>query len=231
MIIGMDYTRLVPDRFKLYLFDLDGTLVDSLADLAQSVNWILEQKGYAPVDRETVRRSVGNGARNLLIRCFAHSAEKQSPAGLPAPTDPEMSVILGEYRAYYDAHCTAQTALYPGMREWLDHLASRGVAMAVLSNKPVAASISILRALDAERYFSVIAGPETTGTLKPDPAGVALVLGSMGCPEVETLLVGDSFVDIETARNAGVSSCGITGGIGDDAALRASAPDYLIERA
>lgn len=223
----MDYTRAVPGRFELYIFDLDGTLIDSLADLAAAVNETLTLHGFGPVDAETVRRSVGNGARNLIARCFAASA---ASSGLATPESAFLDAVMPGYRAAYEAHATDRTTLYPGIREWLENLQARGKRMVVLSNKPVAASITILRALGVERYFSIIAGPETTGTLKPDPAGITLALSTLEIAASAAVMVGDSSVDIETARNAGVSSCGITGGLGDGAALRASRPDILIER-
>lgn len=223
----MDYTRAIPGRFELYIFDLDGTLIDSLADLARAVNETLTLHGFGPVDVETVRRSVGNGARNLIARCFAASAAASNRA-VPEPSF--LDAVMPGYRAAYEAHATDRTTLYPGIREWLDNLKARGKRMVVLSNKPVAASKTILRALDVERYFSLIAGPETTGTLKPDPAGITLALSSLEIAASAAVMVGDSSVDIETARNAGVASCGITGGLGDAAALRASRPDILVER-
>ena len=224
----MDYARAVSDRFELYIFDLDGTLIDSLADLACAVNETLAFHGFGPVDAETVRRSVGNGARNLIARCFAASA---AAMGRAVPEPAFLDAVMPGYRASYESHATDRTTLYPGIREWLDALLSRGRRMVVLSNKPVAASKTILRALGAERYFSFIMGPETTGTLKPDPAGIALALASLEISASAALMVGDSSVDIETARNAGVASCGITCGLGDEASLRASRPDILVERA
>jgi phosphoglycolate phosphatase len=219
----MDYSRAVPDRFRLYIFDLDGTLIDSLADLAAAVNETLSLHGFDPVDVETVRRSVGNGARNLIARCFAASAALSSCA-VPEPAF--LDAVMPGYRAAYEAHATDRTSLYPGIREWLEALLARGRRMVVLSNKPVAASKTILRALGTERYFSFIAGPETTGTLKPDPAGIKLALATLEISASDALMVGDSSVDIETARNAGIASCGITGGLGDEAALRAALDAY-----
>jgi phosphoglycolate phosphatase len=223
----MDYSGLVPHRFRLYVFDLDGTLIDSLEDLALSVNWILGEFRFSSIDEESVRLGVGNGARNLLVRAFASAALADSRA---VPADGEIDAALIRYRAHYDAHCTEHTRLYPGIREWLDTLAAQGAKLAVLTNKPEGATRTLLSALGVADRFDVIAGPETFGSLKPDPAGLRAIMAKCGARVDETVMIGDSTVDVETARNAGVTACGITGGLGDDDALRASKPDILIER-
>ena len=235
----MDYSGFVPDIFSLYVFDLDGTLVDSLADLALSVNWILAREGFSPVSDETVRRAVGNGAQNLLARCFAAAAALPSGERRAVPDAQAMNRILEAYRAHYDAHCAEHTALYPGMREWLEGLAAKGRILAVLTNKPENATRLLLRALDIERFFAVIAGPESFGALKPDPSGLEAIMKAVGAGRKDTVMVGDSSVDVETARNAAVAVCAITGGLGDAVALREALraaeadglPAWLIERA
>lgn len=234
----MDYAGVAPDSFSLYVFDLDGTLVDSLADLALSVNWILAREGFPPVGDETVRRAVGNGARNLLARCFAAAASSPGGEGRTVPDAQAMDRVLEAYRAHYDAHCAEHTALYPGMREWLESLAARGKSLTVLTNKPENATRLLLRALGIEGFFAVIAGPESSGALKPDPAGLEAIMQAVGAGEKDTVMVGDSSVDVETARNAGIAVCAITGGLGDEAALREALraaesdglPVWLIER-
>lgn len=223
----MDYSLFVPDRFKLYAFDLDGTLIDSLEDLERAVNWILAEYGFPSINEESVRLAVGNGARNLLARSFACAARA---VGRETLSEPALDEALVRYRAYYDAHCTEHTHLYSGIREWIDDLATRGAKLAVLTNKPERATRTLLSALGVAERFDVIAGPETFGALKPDPAGLRAIMAQCGASAAGTVMIGDSIVDVETARNAGVSSCGITGGLGDDDALRASKPDILIER-
>jgi phosphoglycolate phosphatase len=237
----MDYSRAIPEGFKLYVLDLDGTLVDSLEDLFLSVNWILARKGFPSVDRETVRRAVGNGARNLLARCFAASSSLaaggdyavapgscgRSPISAVPPSVAELDAILEEYRAYYDAHCMEHTALYPGMRDWLDSRRASGSSLVVLTNKPEGATQTLLAALGVSPLFSVVAGPETYGSLKPDPAGIRAIMNALGATNGETAMVGDSAVDVETARNAGVAAIALTGGLGDGKALRAALDAYM----
>lgn len=137
---------------------------------------------------------------------------------------------LPEYRAEYAKRCAEKTVLYPGMREWLETLKKQGAHLAVLTNKPEDLALRILKALGAAGLFTCILGPESTEKLKPDPAGVRLIMSKTGVPAERTILIGDSSVDILTARNAGVRSCGITGGIGDDEEVRELRPDYLVER-
>ncbi len=221
----MDYAAHLPARFDLYVFDLDGTLIDSLDDLTAAMNVTLARYGLAAVDRETVRRGIGNGAKNLVRKTFS-AASGQTPEELVATAE----AALPEYRADYAARCCDKTALYPGMREWLETLKRQGARLAVLTNKPEDLAVRILQGLGAADLFACIVGPESAGALKPDPAGVELIMKHTGVPAERTILIGDSTVDILTARNAGIASCGITGGLGDDDALRALKPDYLIER-
>lgn len=221
----MDYTAVIPRRFDLYIFDLDGTLVDSLDDLAAAVNAILTRYGYTAVDRETVRRGIGNGAKYLLHRTFSASS-RRDPAELAALVDE----IMPEYRAEYKRRCIDQTTLYPGIREWLETLKRAGARMAVLTNKPEDQAHCILEGLGVADLFTCIYGPESAGVLKPDTAGITRIMEKAGTAPDRTIMIGDSTVDILTARNAGISSCGITGGIGDDEELRELKPDYLIER-
>ncbi len=221
----MDYTAQIPDQFDLYIFDLDGTLIDSLDDLTTAMNVTLTRYGYPPVDRETVRRGIGNGAKNLVHKTFT-TVSQQDPAELVSLVE----TALPEYRAEYAKHWIEKTVFYPGMREWIETLKQQGKQLAVLTNKPEDLAVRILNALGAANFFTCILGHESAGFLKPDPAGVTRILEITGVSADRTILIGDSSVDIHTARNAGIASCGITGGIGDDEELRELCPDYLIER-
>jgi phosphoglycolate phosphatase len=221
----MDYAAHIPQRFDLYIFDLDGTLIDSLDDLTSAMNATLGRYRHEPVDRETVRRAIGNGAKFLLYRIFS-AASKRAPEEVASLVEEAMP----GYRAEYKKRCVDQTTLYPGMREWLETLKRQGARLAVLTNKPEDQAHCILNALGVAGLFTCIFGPESAGVLKPDPAGVARIREKAGAAAERTIMIGDSDVDIHTARNAGIPCCGITGGIGDDEVLRALKPDYLIER-
>ncbi len=249
----MNYTGYIADDFDLYIFDLDGTLVDSLGDLSGAVNAMLASHGLPPVSGEIVRRGVGIGSRNLLFRSFAMAARlagTSCPPDIAATgilTDPDpytsneradaypdfsalITATMPTYHDQYMVNCTRRTFFYPGMFEWLEHLASRGHKLAVLTNKPHTATVEIIRSLGAEKFFYRVAGPESIGILKPDPQGIKIMMKETGISCGRTIMIGDSMVDIETGRNAGVSVCGITGGFGEDADLRAASCDVLIER-
>jgi len=225
----MDFTSYIPEHILLYIFDLDGTLIDSLEDLFLSVNWILRKFDYPAIDRETVRRCVGNGAKNLLVQSFRASA-KIACSEKAALSPEKIEEVLVQYREYYNEHCTAHTRLYKGIREWLENLSVRGCKMAVLTNKPEFVTRRLLSSLGVFDYFVIVAGPETFKVLKPDPAGIYGIQKLTEITAERTVMIGDSIVDIQTARNAGVLACGITGGLGDDNELIASFPDILIER-
>lgn len=220
----MNYSGCIPRQFNLYIFDLDGTLIDSLDDLSSAMNATLARYGISPVDRETVRRGLGNGAHNLV----RHSFDATAPAGTELVALVEGA--LPEYRAEYEKRCTDKTQPYPGVVAWLEDLKHTGARLAVLTNKPEDLAVRILTALGLGSYFDYIYGPESAGKLKPDPAGILRILEQTGTPPEQALMIGDSDIDVLTAQNAGIASCGITGGLGDEDALRLSGPDYLIQR-
>lgn len=235
----------VPNSVSLYIFDLDGTLIDSVDDLALALNEILRRRGFPPVDRETVRRAVGRGAKNLVSKVFEASSGR-------AFDDAYIENALSEYRAIYRKNGIIHTRAYPGMVDWLDTLAEAGKTLAVLTNKPEAESREILGALGLAERFLVIAGPETFGATKPDPVGIFGILRAAGLSEPPVafapsgvaapagaaapagipvaVMVGDADVDVLTARNAGIPCLALTGGIGDEHALRSAGPDWIIER-
>lgn len=249
----MDYVGYIPPHIKLYIFDLDGTLVDSLLDMHYAIGIMLKRYGLPPVSPDVVRKSIGNGAWNLIFRCFvvaARDAGKQCPDVI-ARTDfmqnrgtltwdggvdryPEFSkfitTVQEEYREIYLDNCVLHTAFYPGIEAWLNVLTASGCYLALLSNKPQEASKKIVQFLGAHQLFGIIAGPESVGVLKPDPLGIQQIMTQTGFLPSQTVMIGDSVVDIETGRNAKVMICGITGGYGNDGDLRNGACDILIER-
>jgi len=181
---------------RLYVFDLDGTLVDSLKDLADSANVLLVECGGAPLDEDAVGRMVGEGAATLVARAFAK-------AGLEPPPD-----ALGRFLAIYDTRLLHHTRAYDGMADALAGLAPRA-PLAVLTNKPIAATRRILEGLDLARFFDPAAVLGGDGPLprKPDPAGLLELCARAGVDAGDAMLVGDSLVDWKTARNAGAQVC------------------------
>jgi phosphoglycolate phosphatase len=208
--------RLTPPR--LIVFDLDGTLIDSRRDITDAANELLESCGAAPLDEHVVGRMVGNGAPALVVRAFA-------AAGLTPPGD-----ALDRYLAMYDRRLLAHTRPYPGIADVLAALAGR-TRLAVLTNKPGAATRRLLDGLDLSRYFSDDAVVTGDGPFprKPDPGGLQHLAAAAGSIE-ETVLVGDSAIDWETARAAGASIWVARYGFGFDGfPLDLSAGDRVID--
>jgi phosphoglycolate phosphatase len=201
---------------RLVVFDLDGTLVDSSRDLAAAVNATLARlaPGMPPLGLDTVCSFIGNGARALVARSLRE-------AGLPAPPEDVLPLFLAEYAA----HLLDTTRLYPGVAEALDALAGR--ELAVLTNKPGEMSRTILRGLGvAERFFRVYGGDDLP-TRKPDPEGLQRLMAEANVGPRETALVGDSAIDVRTARAAGVRAVAVRYGFDPDG-LAAEPPDALL---
>jgi phosphoglycolate phosphatase len=200
---------------RVLIFDLDGTLIDSKLDLAQSVNAMLEHMGREPLAHETVYSYVGNGAPMLVRRALGEGA-----------TDSECENGLAHFLAYYREHMLDNTVTYPGVREGLDQL--KGKAMAVLTNKPVRFSEEILKGLGLSRYFQFVYGGNSFERKKPDPMGVETLLRDFAAPPSDAMMVGDSDVDIRTARNSGIWACGVSYGLGTES-LRLDPPDIMLD--
>ncbi len=184
------------ERFRLIVFDLDGTLVDSRRDIADAANALLEASGAAPLSEEGIGRMVGDGAATLIARAFA-------ARGIEQPPD-----ALDRFLALYARRLLHHTRPYPGVASLLDALGGRG-ALAVLTNKPIAATREILAGLDLARHFPdhAVLGGDGPLARKPDPAGLRHLSDGAGVPPDATLLVGDSVVDWRTARAAATSIC------------------------
>lgn len=202
----------------LLIFDLDGTLIDSKRDLANSVNATRIHMGREPIDDEVVSSWVGNGAPVLIRRAMGPDA----PEG-------DVERALAYFLAYYRDHMLDNTVLYPGVREGLDKLSAAGVRMAVLTNKPVRFSQALIAGLGVGEHFFRVYGGNSFDQKKPHPIGIDTLRDEAGAPAERTLMIGDSAVDILTARNAGVPSCGVTWGLQPEG-LRAERPDLLVDR-
>jgi phosphoglycolate phosphatase len=181
---------------RLAIFDLDGTLVDSVEDLAASVNHALRAVGLPPRSLEEIRGFVGEGARLLVERAVAPRAELLEPA-------------LAAWWTHYEAHCLDRTRPYPGVGALL---AGAGRALAVHTNKPGALARRILEGLGLLGHFAVVLGGDEAPR-KPDPAGVRLIQARVGAGPDETVFVGDSRIDLATARAAGVRMVAVTWGL------------------
>jgi phosphoglycolate phosphatase len=201
----------------LVIFDLDGTLVDSTLDLANSVNAARVHMGLDPLPVETVAGYVGNGAPVLIRRAMG-----------PDASEAEVEQALSYFLAYYRAHMLDHTRPYNGVVEALDALHKGRVRMAVLTNKPVRFSRDLIAGLKMDRFFFQIYGGNSFEQKKPHPMGIETLIAEAGADPARTWMVGDSAIDVQTARNAGVKSCGVTYGISPES-LRENPPDILLD--
>lgn len=207
----------MPRRFDHVVFDLDGTLIDSQADLAASANFVLRSLDLPELSLETVAGFIGNGARRLIERALA------------VVGDDRVDLAFERFLDHYGTHLLDRTGLYVGVEQLLDALAAAGVRLSVLTNKPEAMSVEILKGLGQMPHFDAVVGGDSLPTRKPDPAGLRRLQGAAGSPSARMLLVGDSVVDVETARAAGIACCGVTWGLAPEG-LRAAAPEFVIDR-
>jgi phosphoglycolate phosphatase len=202
----------------LLIFDLDGTLIDSQLDLALSVNATRAQMGFPALPHELIHSYVGNGAPVLIRRAMG-----------PDAPDSVVAEALDRFLAHYREHMLDNTVLYPGVREALDRFQQEGIVMAVLTNKPIVNSIGIIRGLGLESLFFRVYGGNSFEQKKPDPVGIHSLLQESGTRKERALMVGDSAVDIRTARNAGIRACGVTYGFQPES-LNEAPPDWLLDR-
>src|SRR5262245_20407787 len=203
-------------RYRHVCFDLDGTLVDSRADLVAAVNHVLADLGRPPMPAAVVQGFVGDGVRKLVERSLGPGA----PAAL-------LEDALARFLGHYGRHLLDATIPYQGIPAVLDALRARAITLSVLTNKPEGMSRAILAGLSLERLFVAVVGGDTLPNRKPDPAGVEHLLRIGGGPREEMLLVGDSAIDVRTARAAGTAFCGVAWGLAPEA-LRDEFPDRII---
>ena len=204
---------------RALIFDLDGTLIDSKLDLALSINAMLKRMDRAELVHEQIFGMVGNGAPVLVRRALGAETLKTA-------SDEEADTGLAYFLSYYRNHMLDNTVTYPGVREGLALL--ENYPMAVLTNKPVNFSRAILDGLGLSRYFRFVYGGNSFEKKKPHPMGVETLLRELNAKAQEAMIVGDSEVDIQTARNSGIWSCGVTYGLGAEG-LRAFPPDLMLD--
>jgi phosphoglycolate phosphatase len=198
-------------KFRHVVLDLDGTLVDTMDDLAAAVNVALAALDLPPQDVRTLLGYVGNGARVLMERALGveHGAKLES--------------ALDVFMPWYREHLLDHAAVYPGLRAVLDTLAAEGVVFSVLTNKPEDMSAKVLRGFDLDALCPRLIGGDTLPVRKPDPTGLLQLIEAVGIPASETLMVGDSPIDVETGKNAKTGTCAVFWGFNGDAALGAGA--------
>lgn len=204
----------MPDR--LLVFDLDGTLVDSRADLAASANHLRAAWSMPPLPEAEVGKLIGHGLGKLVRGLLSIEDSHEVERGMDV------------FRRHYREHCLDRTRLYEGVLETLAALDGR--AMAVVTNKPKSFTDQILLGLGIASRFGLVLGADSTPKRKPDPMPILVAMERLGATPRETLVVGDSDTDVIAGKAAGARTCGVTYGIGDVAVLRGHAPDHLIDR-
>lgn len=204
-----------PTAVQALLFDLDGTLIDSTADLASSGNWLRVKHGLPAHSVEKVASFVGDGIEALCRRL------------LERPEGP-IEAAVDEFKHHYHEHCLDETKLYPGVAATLEALQARGYMMAVVTNKPERISKHILDGLGVGKRFGSVIGGNSAPHKKPHPAPLLKACAELGCEPRRAVMVGDSRVDVEAGHNAGMPSVAVLGGIGDEGLLRASGPDLIL---
>ncbi len=202
----------------LLIFDLDGTLIDSATDLANSVNATREWMGLPALEHDTVASYVGNGAPVLVRRALG-----------PEATEGDVERALKHFLEHYEQHKLDFTRAYDGIPELLGALKRDDVRMAVLTNKPVRISGRILEGLGLRDYFVRVYGGNSFEQKKPDPIGVHTLLHELQVEPESAILVGDSAVDVKTARNAGIRCIGVTWGLQPES-LETDPPDIMVDR-
>jgi phosphoglycolate phosphatase len=199
----------------LLIFDLDGTLVDTRADLADAVNRALQRLELPPLSIERICEYVGDGVQTLLSRALGPEHRDVVETGVRF------------FREYYGTHLLDQTRLYPGIRETLEHFTRK--RKTIVTNKPLDFTMRILKGLEIDSHFELVLGGDSMGERKPHPEPARRVLRSTGVASQAAAVIGDSPADIEMAKHAGIYSVGVTYGLRPSEVVRAAGPDLLLD--
>ncbi|MBN1688756.1 MAG: HAD-IA family hydrolase [Candidatus Omnitrophica bacterium] len=198
---------------KIIFYDLDGTLVDTAQDIANAANYMLRELGSPELSREEIARYVGKGLHQLIQACVRSDEKKLIEKGAKI------------YRSHYQAHMLDHSALYPGAREVLDYFSS--VKQVIVTNKPNPYARELLEALGVGGIFSDIIAGDSPFPKKPNPSSIQHILAREAVKPSEALFLGDSLIDIETARNAGLKIVVLTHGFGLADELKSASPDGI----
>lgn len=191
---------------KLVIFDLDGTLLDTLDDLSAAVNYAMEQRGFPQHTREEYMKMVGHGARNLMSQALPLEH---------AHDEVLIDAVLADFRSYYNAHIDVYTKPFPGIPQLLDRLHQKDIKLAVASNKFQEGTEHLIKEFFPDIPFVAILGNRPSNPLKPDPEVVEEILQKAGLSKADTIMVGDSDTDMETAVNGGIRGIAVGWGYRD----------------
>ena len=196
------------------IFDLDGTMIDSLQDLVLAVNLTLEELGHPKRNDTFIQNAVGNGARKLLETCLpTHQVADDQTYEL--------------FMSYYNSNCSNQTEVYPGVVDFLEKTAH--LKKAILTNKPIAPTMKIITSLGLDHFFELVYGGDSFPHQKPHPMGLQTILQSFHISATQAMMIGDGFQDIRAANAVGMDSIAIINRIGKKAALLREKPTYLVQ--
>jgi phosphoglycolate phosphatase len=221
--------------FELAIFDLDGTLCDSVPDIAWALNRTLEEAGHPAQAVDVVRGMVGDGARQLIARALGRSAAPGAGAADAAPGEdhpsapPRIGHWLGRFIEHYQGHVAVATRVYPGMAELLERLSGvPGLVLSVLTNKPKPIATQLLDALGIARHFAVVLGDGDGFPNKPDPAAAEALIRGRGTTVERAVVIGDGLPDVRMARAVGCSAISVTWGYVAEELLRAELPRWVV---
>jgi len=214
-----------PNAFDLVMFDLDGTLIETAPEICDAVNDTLQHFGLPEVTQDHVDRWIGHGTRELLIQALAFVRQLSVDAIRSFDTLP---LILVEFDRHYQRRCGTRSQLYPHVREALQQLRQQGVRLAVVTNKEGRYTQTVLAAHALVPLFDRVVSGDSLSTKKPDPAGIHSCLAQFEVAPERALFVGDSSIDVATARNAGVPVWALPYGYNMGQPIEACAPDRVI---
>lgn len=198
------------DKPRFLLFDLDGTLVDSVHDLTTALNLLGEELGHAPLTKEKVRTIVGDGATKLIKRAFGEEHYQRDH--------------LFRFLDIYGVHLLDETRCYPGIEELLDRYPTDNLAL--VTNKPLALTLELLKGLGLDRCFKVVFGGDSFTEKKPHPLPVVKALEALGAKPHEAVMIGDHHTDLKSGRDAGTATCFCAFGLGNTGGVE---PNYIVQ--
>ena len=212
------------------LFDLDGVIINSGADIASAVNAALVHFGYKEESESVLIGFIGNGAKKLLTCALEYQ-------GVSVSEMPDFQGFFDWYVEYYRTHAVEKTVLYEGIHALLENLSQKGIACAVVSNKPLSVTEIILKHFKIDGFFDALVGPEQLSRIKPDPEGLALAVSliekkcGIRMEKAHVLMVGDSATDVQAGRSFGCRTCAVSGGLGNTQKLHAEHADIVVSLA
>ncbi len=212
--------------FDLIMFDLDGTLIETAPEICDAVNDTLRHFEMAEVTQQQVNDWIGHGTRELLIQALAHAGRIEVAA---VRASDSLALIAAEFDRHYQSRCGTRSQLYPQVREVLAALRERGVKLAVVTNKEGRYTTTVLDAHQLMPLFDRVVSGDTLPTKKPDPAGIHSCLAAFDVPRQCALFVGDSSIDVATARNAGVAVWALPYGYNMGQPIEACNPDRVMQ--